>query len=286
MKKLALLLVAAGLLTGCGSKDTVSPDPVADAATKTAAAKTNYMAVRATTKVPGIAKPIALTGEGAFDNERMLGWMTLDMSAFAEQLPEAEADGVKAADLKMKQIIDFSDGLVIYMQFPDLLEAFGSDKQWVRVDVGKAGRELGVDIDTFMQLGQNPADQLGPLRTVSEDLEEVGKETVRGVEATHYRGTVDLRKYPELVPEEDRAKVRKTVEQMIAIIGSPTYPVDVWVDDDELVRRMSFDMNTKEPEGTMQMAMTIELFDFGRPVDVEVPDAADTIDISELGEAG
>lgn len=286
MKKLVLLLLAAGVLTACGSQDVASPDPLADAATKTAAVKTNYVALRARTTVPGIAKPIEMTGEGAFDNERRLGWMTLDMSAFAEQLPEPEADGAKTADLKMRQIVDFSDGLVIYMRFPDLLEELQSDKRWVRIDVSKAGRELGLDFDAFMQMGQNPADQLGPLRTVSDDLEEVGSQTIRGVETTHYRGTVDLRKYPELVPEKDRARVRKAVEQMIEMMGAATYPVDVWVDDDELVRRMSFEVETKEPEGTMQMAMTIDLFDFGRPVDVEVPDAADTMDMTELGEAG
>ena len=283
MKGGLIAVLAVVVLAGCGSSDTVSPDPVAEAATKTAAVPTTYMSTQTTMTVPGIAKPVTMTGRGAFDNERKLGWMTLDMSAFAREIPAGEGVPTDPDLWKTRQVMDLSDGLIVYMRFPFLSEAL-TDK-WVRIDFAKAGRALGVDLEQFMQPGQeNPTQQLDHLRAVTDDLDEVGRESVRSVATTHYRGTVDLREYEDLFPENERAEVRKSVERLVEMMGSPTYPVDVWIDGEDLVRRMSFEFTMSQPGQTesTRMAMTMEFFDFGRPVDVKLPAASDTIDITEL----
>jgi hypothetical protein len=285
MKSALIAVLAVAVLAGCGSSDAVSPDPVAEAAEKTAATPTSYTSLRSTMTVPGVAKPVTMTGEGAFDNERKVGWMTIDMSSFAKSIPEGEGVPTDPELWKTRQVMDFSDGLVLYMQFPFLTEMMRTDKPWIRIDVAKAGRELGIDIGQLMQVGQDPVQQLGQLRTITDDLEEVGPETVRDLATTHYRGTVDLREYDELFPENERPKIRKSIESMIELMGKPTYPVDVWIDQEQLVRRMSFEFTQQTPEGDMPMAMTMEFFDFGRPVEVKLPAASDTIDITELDSA-
>jgi len=87
-----------------------------------------------------------------------------------------------------------------------------------------------------------PTGLLGYLRVHAESSEELGGETVRGVVTTRYR--------LEVVADDERAVV------------------DVWVDDQHLVRRMRF---TDEQGG----ADEIEFYDFGVPVDVEAPPASE-----------
>ena len=59
------------------------------------------------------------------------------------------------------------------------------------------------------------------LRAVSEEVEELGTEDVRGVETTHYRTTVDLRRYPDLVPPDRRELARRSIE-----VGAVDPPAD------------------------------------------------------------
>ena len=63
-------------------------------------------------------------------------------------------------------------------------------------------------------------------------------------------------------------------------------PVDVWIDGDGLPRRMTVDMGATfgsasagEDAGA---TMTIELFDYGQPVDIEIPSADEVTPFSEV----
>jgi hypothetical protein len=151
----------------------------------------------------------------------------------------------------------------------------------------RLGKRVGLDFGALMQSGQsNPTQQLDYLRSVSGDLKELGKETVGGVETTHYRGTVDLDEYVKLVPEAQRASVRKTIQQVEKNMGGrSTYPVDVWVDQSDQVRRMAFDMKSNTPQGTVTTSMRMDLSDFGAPVNVELPPKSQTIDFDALSQA-
>jgi hypothetical protein len=146
---------------------------------------------------------------------------------------------------------------------------------------------MGIDFGALMQSGQsNPAQQLDYLRSVSGDLKELGKDTVRGVSTTHYRGTVDLEDYEKLVPENQRESVRKTIQQLEKTMGGrSSYPVDVWVDSANRVRRMAFDMRSETPNGTVTTKLQMDLFDFGAPVKVELPPKVQTMDIDQLTQA-
>ena len=138
-----------------------------------------------------------------------------------------------------------------------------------------------------MQSSQsNPTQQLDYLRSVSGDLKELGKETVGGVETTHYRGTVDLEEYVKLVPEDQRARVRKTIQQLETSMGGrSSYPVDVWVDSSDRVRRMAFDMKVDTPQGTATTSMQMDFSDFGAPVHVDLPAKSQTMDFDQLTQA-
>ncbi len=57
---------------------------------------------------------------------------------------------------------------------------------------------------------------------------------------------------------------------------------DVWVDADNLIRRIAVDANADGTEG----AMEIEYFDFNEDFDIPTPAASDVFDISSLANAG
>jgi hypothetical protein len=127
---------------------------------------------------------------------------------------------------------------------------------------------------------------LDQIRSVSGDVEKVGSEKVRGVETTHYKAEVDLRKYPDRLPEAQREQARVAVEKLVDMTGTSTYPMELWIDDDDLVRRVnvSYDLNTPGQDGKSSFSMTMEFFDFGTPVDVSPPPKKDVQDLAELAE--
>jgi hypothetical protein len=142
---------------------------------------------------------------------------------------------------------------------------------------------MGVNLDQFMQMNQsNPAQQLQLLRAVSGRFTKLGGGRVRGVVTTRYRTTVDITKYPELVPKQQRAAMRASIATLIDAMGKPTYPVEVWIDAKQLVRRMSLRMDMKAPTGSLAFAMSMDFYGFGRPVSVRFPRAEDTVDLAQL----
>jgi hypothetical protein len=95
---------------------------------------------------------------------------------------------------------------------------------------------------------------------------------------------VDYRKVLSNMPAAQRAAAKATIDKVIASLGSPTVPMDVWVDSDGRVRRMNFDMHVTVAAGTStDMTMSMEYFDFGVPVHPHAPPASQTTDMASLG---
>jgi hypothetical protein len=94
--------------------------------------------------------------------------------------------------------------------------------------------------------------------------------------------TVDLEKVAKLNPEQ-RGNVERVIEQS----GVREVPTEVWVDDDGLVRRMKLLYDDMQFAAGQRgdMAMTMELYDFGLEVDVEPPPAGQVVDIEKLTRA-
>jgi hypothetical protein len=232
--------------------------------------------------VPGLAAPIHMSGEGAVDNVHKRGSMTLDMSSMASAMPAT--GGLNDPSLwRGEYVFDLSRGMVMYMRFPFMTRALGGGKSWVRMDLGAMSKEMGVDLNQFMQLNQsNPAQQLDMLRAVSGRFTKVGAARVRGVATTRYRASVDIRKYPKLVPEKQRDAIKKSIDKLVELMGRSTYPVDVYVDGKQLVRRMTLRLDMKAPTGQTSMTMSMDFYGFGRPVSVAFPRPEETMDLSDL----
>jgi hypothetical protein len=108
--------------------------------------------------------------------------------------------------------------------------------------------------------GPSPDRVLALLFKSSKEVEVLGKDDIRGVSAKHYRGHVDPKKLPDSFGEPGELVI------------------DAWIDDDGLVRRLV----APEEDEDGASATTVDLFDFGVPVDVEVPSAAEVITDEEF----
>jgi hypothetical protein len=282
MRRAALLLAAVLALPACGGGDTVAADPVAEAATKTTEAGSSR--VEFTMDIEAEGRKFSMRGDGVFDYSRPQGRMTIDLGNLAEL-----SEGV-LVDRPMEVVFD---GLVYYMRFPGgLMELGGLGDKWLKIDLAKLDAETGVDLGALQQANQNPAQLLQFLRGTSDDIDELGQESVRGVETTHYRATVDLDEAAEHgadmgeFSDQMREQLEAEIERMKRQTGLETVPMDVWLDEDDLVRRLRMQLTFPVEGEQAGMDMKLDFFDFGVDVRIAPPPASETVDITALAGGG
>ena len=132
------------------------------------------------------------------------------------------------------------DGLTFYTRSPLFDQALPAGKRWLKIDLDAIGKQAGFDVGALMTqgAGQDPTQVLAYLKAASGDVSRVGSEAVRGVPTTHYKATIDFRKMPDSAPADQRAAVRRSIEQLIELSGASTAPIEVWIDEDGLARRL------------------------------------------------
>lgn len=277
-KSILILLAALALVAGaCGGGGDQSPaDAIAAASVNTTEAGSAKVSIASKITVPealagGGPTSIEFGGEGAVDYENQIGEMTMDMSDMGG------AGGPQLGEMNM-----VFEGTMIYMQFDLLQQQLPKGKSWVRFDLATIGEEMGVDMSQFTQFSNNDPTAALQYLEGATDLEEVGSEEVRGEETTHYEGVVDLQKAADNVEDEE---LSKAFEQVIEVGGQEEIPLEVWIDGDERVARMSYAFEAPVGQvGTEPLTseITMEFFDFGTEVDVTIPSEDESVDLQEL----
>lgn len=214
-----------------------------------------------------------IEAEGQFDFANQTGAMTMALPAPVSSSVDIVFDGTTY----FMSTEAFDGGLAV-------------DADWVFIDVEAMSEQMGIDLDALEQAGaaNNPTSALGGLEGVAEDgIEELGTEEVRGVETRHYAAEIDM----QAVLEQAQAQLddlsddlpegfldEEAAEQFEQVYGDEPVPVEIWIDDDGLTRRMTMELAVDGEEGSM----TMEMYDYGEPVDIEIPDESDAIDLFEL----
>jgi hypothetical protein len=124
--------------------------------------------------------------------------------------------------------------------------------------------------------GQDPAAFFKMLAD-PEDVKAVGEETVNGTKATHYRVKPD----PQRLADAG-SKALGTSLPPTATDGLKNLHIDVWIDDDNRVRRMQMQLK----QDAVAMTMTMNVLDFDQPVTVTEPPATDVSELPNLGALG
>lgn len=283
MKRSLILLLtiaaatAGAALSGCGATSGGGGgDALAKAAATTSTSGGARMTMTMTMSSAALPRQIHMTANGVMDQVRRQGRIQLDMSDIAR------AAGGSTFEPSQLQATEILNGTVIYMRLPLLDGKLPDNKRWLKLDLAKAGKALGIDLGQVMQPGQDPTQQLDYLRAVS-NAKKVGSDTIRGVKTTHYHGVSRLDRYPQLLPPRQRAAARATVQRLIKLTGTRSMPIDAWVDGANKIRRIAFVMNMREPQlpQSLRMNMQEDLYDFGTPVDATPPPSDQVYDATK-----
>ena len=227
-----------------------------------------------------------------------------DVAAAVELPPGFDPEFPAGADAEMRYV-----GGVAYVRPPapaEVLAELGLDEAWYVVEPAETGDPLAQAIGSvgvtciFPQMGAEPAVDCDPLGETSIFLEAasgaevVGREDVRGVEATRVRFGVSLL---DLAGEDlgigsddgetsdggvfdDTASdpFAEGIEQIFGFLDAE-FEVEVWIDDESLIRRLSFDLASLfagivGPEAAAEMPsslITLEFYDYDADISVEAP---------------
>jgi hypothetical protein len=252
---LATLLL---VLTGCGGS---SPQDLLDGAPAALEeAGSSRFEMRVTAVGEGVDSRYSAVGEQDFATGTM----------------RMEADlGLEASSTETLAV-----GEVMYLRSPLFVLFTGDEESWVRVDLRESGQAAGLDVDALVEGQTGPAALLQQLRGAADEVEEVGEDEIRGVSTTHLRVVVDTQRAIEDAPPAAREQLRTFAEAS----GMPDeYPMEVWIDDDGLPRRLSTIVEVQdETMGTVTQQTVLELYDFGVNVRVEEPDEDEVVDLREL----
>ena len=252
------------------------PALVAVRSTPDAAAEVGSARFEVTVAIESPDGAFQMVSTGGYVGDRMA--MEMDLGSALSGLAEATGETIpKGLEEPLQMVVD---GGTAYLRIP-MLDGLTGVSGWLSAtpeELEAAGGSLGVS-----EVTGDPSQLLDMLRGVADDVESVGSEDVRGVATTHYHATVDLDRALEEAPPAQRDQIRAQLEALDAELGA--IPVDVWVDGDGLARRLVVDLGAAAasaigPGGTA--TMTVELFDYGEDVPIDVPDAADTTPIGDV----
>jgi hypothetical protein len=252
VRTLAVATIALFLFGVVGAA-TVRPTPAEEARLVSAAAATTRTGTARASMVLDMSfggNEVTAKGDGLVDFGAERASMTMDMPA---------AGGAM-------RII--ADGDLVYMQGA-MYQAVAQGKPWVATDTTR----MASSPFSGMGTGAGGADVLSSLRALQDkgvvrQVREVGTDEVRGVRTVKYEGEFD----PDALMDS-MSGATKEVRAALRQVRMDSAAMAVWVSDDDLVRRMTSTFSLSMAGSEMKMSMTIELFDFGIPVQIDIPPA-------------
>lgn len=257
----AVLALVALIAAGCGGSGSGVLDLPADEVLATAVERsgeydTARMQVRTVTSTP--QGEVTLVGEGVGGAQAVLFTATMEGPLFPAGPVEME--------------VRLVDG-TMYQRSELFTEAFDVDAEWISFDLAS----VMPGFEAMMQQAQqfDPTQSLSQLQDVAR-VSEVGPETVNGFSTKHYTAIMTLRDSFEAAGIDDA-----TMQQYVDLAGidlDADVPMQVWIDDQGLVRRTRVQVTTD----TMSTDTTTDMLEYGVTVAVTAPPAEDTVSVEDL----
>ena len=243
------LVVLAGLvLAGCSAADKVSTSAsaaeVVRQAGQQAAAESFTFEMSVEMEIDTFGE-MEMALEGAFDAESGRGRATMDFLG-----------------LDTETIID---GQTTYTRM-------GGGDEWMKMEVD-VSQPAGVGG------GFDATQQLAYLRMVSDDVSEEGTETIRGVETTKYRAFVSFDRVLEQFSGDDR----EMMEELSEFLKDEGFDMTVWVDGEGRPAKVEYSMDMDIQGSGVSATYVMEMFDWGKAVDIELPPADKVVDGGAAG---
>jgi hypothetical protein len=258
----ALLVAMGGLIgtSGCGGSGgsgTAQVTPVTEAAYVTTRGPGFKFALTISASVGGHS--FTFGGEGALDERHLQGTISMKINGNT-----------------LNEITKYP---YIYVQVPSTGNAgLAAGKPWVRANINVYSQALGAG----SPIGANSSgpSQILNLLKASAKIMKLDSQTIRGVETTHYHALVDLSRYAAIAKAALRASAQKSAALLKRMTGSSSLPIEVWVDAQQRVRRMSMQFQACTKEGKLNESMSMDLYDYGRQSAVLPPPESQVTDIT------
>jgi hypothetical protein len=276
----ACISTAAVAIAGCGGSSSGVIDPVAQAATTSTGSPGYRMNMTLQLSVPGSSTVMVANGTGSFDTRDHIGSMSLDMN-LGNNPQVVQALG--ASTLHMEERLT---GLIVYVKMPTAIASkLPGGKAWMKIDLSKAAAAGG--IPGLGSIANNPASSdpsqfLQYLRAVSGDVSKVGTDTVNGVQATQYHASINLDRVPDVLPASSRAAGKQATAALEKAANLHQLPVDVWIDNQHLVRQLKMAFATTTGGQSVKTAITISIPQYGRQTIPPPPPADQVTDLTSL----
>jgi hypothetical protein len=252
----ALVLGACG--SGSSGPATISIGALQTAASNSQQADTQTFQFTADVSVGG--QELTMKGSGIVATDGKTGKLTMTIPSVGDMQEIITPEGV-------------------YLDMGSLLgSALPEGKKWLFMSAEEISGGSGVDLQQLgEQDSQTSTQALEYLQATTGDVEKVGEDTAAGAPATHYVTHVDYGKWSE----EHMPHATAAEKAQIAKLG--VVPMDVWINDDDRVVKMSFDLDASSfGKAGAKMRMTMEITGFGEPLDVTPPPADQVITQAEL----
>jgi hypothetical protein len=271
------LCLVAMLAAACsGGRDIVSLDTVAYAASKTEAVGTARVSFEGVvTFNHDHAQRFEFRGHGVADWRTGSAQMTA-VYTFPGPIQEAikEQFGRPAS---AEMIVDGRKGIVLYMRFPFLERLMPRGKTWMKADIVEMGKAYGLDLDRMKETKQSDPGQMLAYLKSAVGVRRVGSDLVDRDVTTHYATIVKAETIIRQAPRDQQEAMRKYLRRL----GVRTYPVDIWVDRDGVVRKLATVLEYKQPTGDfVRMELSEEYSDFGLKARIRPPAPKSVLDVT------
>jgi len=226
-------LALAGFVAGCGSSEpVVPPSQIANAAYKSTHGSGYKYALTLDASAGG--QDVSVTAHGVIDERAKRGMLTMDL----------EGSNIQVL-LDDPYIYTRTDG-----------------GTWVRVksNVYEQAQQSAGGVS-----GQATSDpsQIMKFLNSANSVKKVGTEDVNGTPTTHYLAQVDFQKRLKTVPQDQRDETEQFLKLLKASNGDTVLPVDVFIDDHKLVRRLGFKIDVCTTEGDVSIDLTFDFLRYG-----------------------
>jgi hypothetical protein len=222
---------------------------------------------------------ITVPFSAAYDADSGNSSFSMDMSAMADVAADGSDEDMSGmvgfmGDIEVREIGDTS-----YIRFGFFNQMLGAETEWVSMPQ-EEGEAFSNDMAA---IPTSPNSMLDSYRDADAEVEELGRENVNGVEATHYLVTLDAAAYLASLTEAERAELEET-----SPLPDADLPMDLWISDQGHIVRMVMEidgsaMEAASPEDDFErMTFTYDIFDIGEPVSIEAPPASDVTAVDGL----
>jgi hypothetical protein len=169
-----------------------------------------------------------------------------------------------------KMSIVLLDG-VLYMKLPAGLTQ--SDKPWIKIDSKDKSNPMAQALGSITDQMRKNADPRAALEQFKDagTIESSDQVELNGEQTTHYKIKVDVHKLAE---NQKDATLKKAMQQAIDS-GLKDFPVELWVNGDDLPVRLSIQMPTTDPTSGKAVPVNVQVdySKWGEPVNIQAPPA-------------